>query len=96
MKRRQQIKLQHHTVASASEMRELENQGDIELFEPKDARHKVFHSIKHSPHKTYKGSWGTEMILWDGESEGIIHTTSSRASEIKTHISDCLFGNHNE
>jgi hypothetical protein len=90
------ITLQEHIVASASEMRELELQGDITLYEPKNERHKFFHNIKSAPYRTYQGRWGTEHIKWDGEGAAIVRATDSRAREIKHYISDCLFGNHNE
>lgn len=90
------IILEEHIIASASEMRELELQGDIELYEPKNPRHKFFHDINTAPYRAYRGKWGYEHIKWDGEGNGYVRVTDSRAVEIKHYISDCLFGNHNE
>lgn len=90
------ITLEEHTIASATEMRELELQGDITLYEPKNERHKFFHNIKSAPYRTYKGSWGVEHIRWDGEGAAVVHTTETRAREIRHWFSDQLFGDHNE
>jgi hypothetical protein len=90
------ITLDEHIIASASEMRELESTGVIEVYEPKNSRHKFFHNIKTAPYRTYKGSWGTEHIKWDGEGAATVRVTQTRAREIKHWFSDQLFGNHNE
>lgn len=84
-----------HQIASASEMRELENQEDITVYQPKNPRHKFFHDIKTAPYRAYKGPWGNEHIYWDGETEGFVRTTESRSQEIRHHISDLIFGDHN-
>jgi hypothetical protein len=89
------ITLDDHIVASASEMRELENTGEAEHWLPTDPRH-LYHIIKHSSGRTYSGSWGPEYIVWDGEGAATVHCTDARAREIKHHISDQLFGNHLE
>jgi len=90
------VMLEEHTVASAAEMRELESTGVVEVYEPKNPRHKFFHNIKTAPYRTYKGSWGQEHIKWDGESAAIVRTTATRAREIKHWFSDQLFGDHNQ
>ena len=90
------VMLEEHTIASATEMRELETTGVIEVYEPKNSRHKFFHNIKTAPYRTYKGSWGTEHIKWDGEGAATVRVTQTRAREIKHWFSDQLFGNHNE
>ena len=90
------VTLEEHTIASATEMRELENTGVIEVYEPKNPRHKFFHNFKSAPYRTYKGSWGTEHIKWDGEGAATVLTTQTRAREIKHWFSDQLFGDHNE
>jgi hypothetical protein len=90
------ITLEEHIIASASEMRELEIQGDIELYEPKNPRHKFFHNIKTAPYRAYRGKWGSEHLKWDGEGAAIVRATATRAREIQHYISDCLFGDHNE
>jgi hypothetical protein len=90
------ITLNHHIVASATEMRELHNTGEVEQWLPNDPRHKLYHIIKHGSEQTYSGNWGPEHIIWDGEGAATVYCTDSRAREIKHHISDQLFGNHLE
>jgi len=90
------ITLSQHIVASATEMRELHNSGEVEQWLPNDARHKLYHILKHGSDCTYSGSWGPEHIIWDGEGAATVHCTHSRAQQIKHHISDALFGNHLE
>jgi hypothetical protein len=80
------VTLEEHTVASATEMRELENTGVIEVYEPKNPRHKFFHNFKSAPYRTYKGSWGVEHIRWDGEGAATVRGSERQANIIRSWI----------
>jgi len=83
-------------AASALEMREMINQGDLELYTPINPKHQFFDKIKTAPYQAYKGPWGREHIYWDGESAAVLRTHPDRAQEILAEIYDLLYGEHNE
>lgn len=85
------IKIQEHKIASASEMRELERVGAIEVYVPKNPRHKFFHDIKIAPYQAYKGKWGNEHLKWDGEGWAYVRATDTRFEEIQKHIIKDLY-----
>ena len=93
---KKQITLKTHIIASATEMRELENTGDLVEVPINDERHRVIDYMRHETMRPYRIEGCTETIRWDGEGAGEVHCTDDRAREIKHHISDQLFGNHNE
>lgn len=86
--------VEEHIVASALEVQQLESQGNIKLYQPKNPRHRFYHDIKTAPYRTYQGPWGTEHLRWDGHSAGWVRVTEQRAQEIRHAISDCLFLDH--
>ena len=86
------IVISEHIVASSQEMKILLIDGDVKEFVPSNRRHRLFWQIRHSPRKAYKGPWGTELIFWDGVNPAVVQTTESRSLEIRTHLSDLLFG----
>lgn len=93
---KKQITLKTHIIASAIEMRELENKGDLIEVVINDERHRVIDYMRHEKQRPYRVNGCTETIRWDGEGAGEVHCTDDRAGEIKHHISDQLFGDHNQ
>lgn len=83
--------ISEHVVASNREVEQLILDGDIREVKYRSPRHQIFHDIKIAPFKAYKGPWGTEMLYWDGN-EAYVRVTEERAIQIRTHISDLLFG----
>lgn len=86
------VTLSKHTIASSGEMKILLIDGDIREFKPRNKRHLLFWQIQYSPYQTYKGPWGNELLFWDGANPAFVQTTERRSLEIRTHISDLLFG----
>jgi hypothetical protein len=89
---KQTFVVSQHIVASSNEMKILVIDGDVTEFVPRGRRHQLFWRIKTSPCLTYKGPWGTELLFWDHINPAVVKCTESRSQEIRTHISDLLFG----
>jgi hypothetical protein len=78
-------------VASASEMRKLDNLDIIQIYTPTNPRHKFFHDINIAPYQAYKGPWGNEHIRWDGNGGGYVRVTPDRFREIQQVIIKSLY-----
>jgi len=75
-----------HPVALAEQMRQLESQGHLIMYTPKNTQHEYFHNPEQAPYRTYQGPWGKEHVLWDGQTAGRVRATEDRAVEISLFI----------